>query len=135
MDAKLLELRDRLTRQIVKLQSKLDLLKADREMVADHIRSARMNELTAMHTAKLSTDGCFAGPAKIITHEMAVEELGMSMRINNCLDNLGIKTVGQLLGASEYGLLRCRNLGHSSIAQLQGKLELNGFPRLPRKAS
>ncbi|WP_018659692.1 DNA-directed RNA polymerase subunit alpha [Allofustis seminis] len=58
--------------------------------------------------------------------EMTIEELDLSVRSYNCLKRAGINTVEELTNKSESEMMKVRNLGKKSLAEIKGKLsELN----------
>lgn len=57
----------------------------------------------------------------------SVDELDLSIRSRNCLDMLGIKTIGQLLETSEQVLLTMKNFGQTSLNEIRKKLADFGF--------
>lgn len=62
-------------------------------------------------------------PSRI--YEMPIEELDLSTRVFNCLRRVGISRVGEVLEKLEKGdeeVLRIRNLGSKSLAELKDKL-------------
>ena len=58
-----------------------------------------------------------------VIEEIPIEELELSVRAYNCLKRAGINTIGQLQELSEEKLLRVRNLGLKSTAEIQSKLK------------
>ncbi|HHY10127.1 MAG TPA: DNA-directed RNA polymerase subunit alpha [Firmicutes bacterium] len=59
--------------------------------------------------------------------EMTVEELDLSVRSYNCLKRAGINTLDELVRRSEDDLMKVRNLGKKSLAEIVGKLEELGL--------
>lgn len=58
--------------------------------------------------------------------EMTIEELDLSVRSYNCLKRAGINTVEELTNKTESEMMKVRNLGKKSLAEIKGKLgELN----------
>jgi len=55
----------------------------------------------------------------LIDYEMLVEDLELSVRATNGLLNLGIRTLGDLLGKNENELLRGRNFGRKSLQEVK----------------
>ncbi len=54
--------------------------------------------------------------------EMTVEELDLSVRSYNCLKRAGINTVDELIQRTEEDMMKVRNLGKKSLAEVKGKL-------------
>jgi Bacterial RNA polymerase, alpha chain C terminal domain len=61
-----------------------------------------------------------------------VNELPLSVRSYNCLVNLGIETVGDLLQKTDMDLLRSPNFGRISLREVQDVLEELGY-EMPRE--
>ncbi|WP_459130064.1 DNA-directed RNA polymerase subunit alpha [Guggenheimella bovis] len=59
--------------------------------------------------------------------EMTVEELELSMRSRNCLKRAGINTIEELLSKTEEEMMKVRNLGKKSLAEIKEKLEEIGL--------
>lgn len=61
---------------------------------------------------------------------MPIEELGLSIRVYNCLKRTGISEVGEVLDRLAKGddeMLTIRNFGKKSLAELKEKLAAHGF--------
>ena len=54
--------------------------------------------------------------------EMSVNEIELSVRAANCLNNANITTVGQLAIKSEQDMLKYRNFGKKSLNEIKDKL-------------
>jgi len=54
--------------------------------------------------------------------EMTVEELDLSVRSYNCLKRAGIDTVDELIQRTEEDMMKVRNLGKKSLAEVKSKL-------------
>lgn len=54
--------------------------------------------------------------------EMTVEELDLSVRSYNCLKRAGINTVEELIRRTEEDMMKVRNLGKKSLAEVKEKL-------------
>jgi len=54
--------------------------------------------------------------------EMTVEELDLSVRSYNCLKRAGINTVDELIHKTEEDMMKVRNLGKKSLAEIKEKL-------------
>ncbi|HHX03930.1 MAG TPA: DNA-directed RNA polymerase subunit alpha [Tissierellia bacterium] len=58
--------------------------------------------------------------------EMTVEELELTQRSRNCLKRAGINTIEELVSKTEDDLMKVRNLGKKSLAEIKEKLaEMN----------
>jgi DNA-directed RNA polymerase subunit alpha len=53
---------------------------------------------------------------------MSVNEIELSVRAANCLNNANITTVGQLAQKSEAEMLKYRNFGKKSLNEIKAKL-------------
>lgn len=58
---------------------------------------------------------------------MSVNEIELSVRAANCLNNANITTVGQLAMKSEQEMLKYRNFGKKSLNEIKAKLEQLGL--------
>ena len=58
---------------------------------------------------------------------MSVNEIELSVRAANCLNNANITTVGQLAMKSEQEMLKYRNFGKKSLNEIKEKLEALGL--------
>jgi DNA-directed RNA polymerase subunit alpha len=58
---------------------------------------------------------------------MSVNEIELSVRAANCLNNANITTVGQLGMKSEAEMLKYRNFGKKSLNEIKDKLEELGL--------
>jgi len=65
------------------------------------------------------------GKEKIL--EMTIEDLDLSVRSFNCLKRAGINTVDDLINMSEEEMMKVRNLGKKSFAEVKEKLQSLGF--------
>lgn len=54
---------------------------------------------------------------------MSVNEIELSVRAANCLNNANITTVGQLAMKSEQEMLKYRNFGKKSLNEIKEKLQ------------
>ncbi|NLJ80473.1 MAG: DNA-directed RNA polymerase subunit alpha [Firmicutes bacterium] len=59
--------------------------------------------------------------------EMTVEELDLSVRSYNCLKRAGINIVDELVRKTEEDMMKVRNLGKKSLAEIKGKLDELGL--------
>ncbi len=58
---------------------------------------------------------------------MSVNDIELSVRAANCLNNANIITVGQLAQKTEAEMLKYRNFGKKSLQEIQGKLRELGL--------
>lgn len=58
---------------------------------------------------------------------MSVNEIELSVRAANCLNNANITTVGQLVQKTEADMLKYRNFGRKSLNEIKEKLEEMGL--------
>jgi DNA-directed RNA polymerase subunit alpha len=58
---------------------------------------------------------------------MSVNEIELSVRAANCLNNANITTVGELAQKTEADMLKYRNFGKKSLNEIKGKLEELGL--------
>jgi DNA-directed RNA polymerase subunit alpha len=58
---------------------------------------------------------------------MSVNEIELSVRAANCLNNANITTVGELVSKGEGEMLRYRNFGKKSLTEIKNKLEELGL--------
>ena len=58
---------------------------------------------------------------------MSVNEIELSVRAANCLNNANITTVGQLAQKSEGEMLKYRNFGKKSLNEIKDKLQQLGL--------
>lgn len=59
--------------------------------------------------------------------DMSVNEIELSVRAANCLNNAGITTVRELVGKTEAMMLKFRNFGKKSLNEIKAKLEQLGL--------
>ena len=69
-------------------------------------------------TAGGGTEGTTSGPST-----MAIDDLDLSVRSNNCLRRAGINTVEELTKKSEEDMMKVRNLGRKSLDEVKKKLQ------------
>jgi len=58
---------------------------------------------------------------------MSVNEIELSVRAANCLNNANITTVGQLAQKTEQEMLKYRNFGKKSLNEIKEKLAALGL--------
>ncbi len=62
-----------------------------------------------------------------ITPDSSVNDLPLSVRVANCLNNANLATVGQVLNYPSPEFLRLRNFGRQSLAELESVLSEHGL--------
>ena len=60
-------------------------------------------------------------------HMLPIEKLDLSIRARRCMDNLDIRSVGDLISRSEAELLASKNFGQTSLNELRRKLDTLGL--------
>ncbi len=58
---------------------------------------------------------------------MSVNEIELSVRAANCLNNANISTVGELVSKTEADMLKYRNFGKKSLTEIKAKLVTMGL--------
>lgn len=58
---------------------------------------------------------------------MSVNEIELSVRAANCLNNANLMTVGELISKTEADMLKYRNFGKKSLNEIKAKLEELGL--------
>jgi len=58
---------------------------------------------------------------------MSVNEIELSVRAANCLNNANITSVEELCTKTESEMLKYRNFGKKSLTEIKGKLEQLGL--------
>ncbi|MEL6897238.1 MAG: DNA-directed RNA polymerase subunit alpha C-terminal domain-containing protein [Planctomycetota bacterium] len=61
--------------------------------------------------------------------EMSIAEMDLSVRTTNCLEEVGIFTVRDLLNAKPKELLKISNFGEKTLEEVYESLERIGFYR------
>jgi len=61
-------------------------------------------------------------PPEDTAENMHIRELGLSVRSYNCLLRAGYETVGDLKNTNELRLMKCRNLGKKSLAEVVNRI-------------
>lgn len=67
--------------------------------------------------------------------EMSTAELGLNVRITNCLEGRGIYNVRDLLRSTPDNLLSISNFGEKTLEEVCNALETIGFYRASRRPS
>jgi DNA-directed RNA polymerase alpha subunit len=60
-------------------------------------------------------------------HQISIESLNISTRAYNCLKDAKVRSAGDLLELTAADLLRCKNLGRGSLAEIQAELARFGL--------
>jgi DNA-directed RNA polymerase subunit alpha len=95
-------------------------------ILRDHIQLFLSFNIEAdAHEEALERDSEFARIKKIL--QMSVEELELSVRSHNCLKAANIKTIADLVRRDEPELLKFRNFGRKSLAELSEIIEQFGL--------
>lgn len=63
--------------------------------------------------------------------DMAIEDLGLSVRSLNCLKRASVKTVGDLVALSEDDVMKLKNFGQKSLVEIREKLEQYELSLIP----
>ena len=58
-------------------------------------------------------------PAYLIGDETPIEEIGLPSRVENCVLNANLKTVGDVRKTKDCEFLKCRNFGRGSLRILR----------------
>jgi len=67
------------------------------------------------------------GIPDLIDLDMDIHDLGLSVRAMNCLENCNIRNLRDLIHKSERELLRTRNFGRKSLAEVKKSLAVHGL--------
>ena len=59
---------------------------------------------------------------EVLLSKACIEELGLSVRSENCLHRAGIETVGQLTAKTQSELRQIRNFGQKCLAEVMAKM-------------
>jgi len=95
-------------------------------ILRDHIQLFLSFNIEAdAHEEALERDSEFARIKKIL--QMSVDELELSVRSHNCLKAANIKTIADLVRRDEPELLKFRNFGRKSLAELSEIIEQFGL--------
>ena len=65
--------------------------------------------------------------------EMSTAEIGLAVRTTNCLEELGVFTVSDLLNCTRDDLLSISNFGEKTLEEVYKSLERIGFFRDSKK--
>ena len=95
-------------------------------ILRDHIQLfLSFNIESDSHEEMLERDSEFARIKKIL--QMSVDELELSVRSHNCLKAANIRTIADLVRRDEPELLKFRNFGRKSLAELSEIIEQFGL--------
>ncbi len=102
-----------------------------------------LNEIKAMMASKalrlgqsIEEDGRMAVKAKPLRKKPVdqarilakpVDDLGLSVRAQHCMQTLGINTIGELVQKNENDLMQARNFGATSLTEVKKKLAAFGL--------
>lgn len=93
------------------------------------IREYELKELKArVHFAQRALSGDYPrekGSDSVLGAR--IEEMCLSVRSYNALKKAGIRTIGELIGLSEYDLMGIRNMGRKCLNEIKDKLADLGF--------
>ncbi len=103
-----------------------DALAQAANILRDHIQLFLSFDIeTESHEEMMEKDSEFARIRKIL--QMNVDELELSVRSHNCLRAANIKTIADLVRRDEPELLKFRNFGRKSLAELSEIIEQFGL--------
>ncbi len=103
-----------------------DALAQAANILRDHVNLFLSFDIeTEQHEEMLEKDSEFARIRKIL--QMNVDELELSVRSHNCLRAANIKTIADLVRRDEPALLKFRNFGRKSLAELSEIIEQFGL--------
>jgi len=103
-----------------------DALAQAANILRDHVNLFLSFDIeTEQHEELLEKDSEFARIRKIL--QMNVDELELSVRSHNCLRAANIKTIADLVRRDEPELLKFRNFGRKSLAELSEIIEQFGL--------
>jgi len=66
-------------------------------------------------------------PEDLPVTERSIDELGLSVRSQRCMERLGIETIGELMQHTSEDLLSSKNFGKASLTEVKGKLTHYGL--------
>jgi DNA-directed RNA polymerase subunit alpha len=103
-----------------------DALAQAANILRDHVNLFLSFDIeTEAHEEMMEKDSEFARIRKIL--QMSVDELELSVRSHNCLRAANIKTIADLVRRDEPELLKFRNFGRKSLAELSEIIEQFGL--------
>lgn len=103
-----------------------DALAQAANILRDHVQLFLSFDIdTEAHEEAIEKDSEFARIRKIL--QMNVDELELSVRSHNCLRAANIKTIADLVRRDEPELLKFRNFGRKSLAELSEIIEQFGL--------
>ena len=77
-----------------------------------------------METEEMQVEEVQEKPRNPMT--FSIDELGFTLRTNNCLKRHGVKTIGELCNMTENEVKSVRNLGSNSLEEIKTKLAEHG---------
>jgi DNA-directed RNA polymerase alpha subunit len=85
-------------------------------------------EIERLSEVNPSKDFCvkFTGPTRKISDTANVSSLHLSCRTANCIENIGIETIGDLVGKTQMDLLKTKNFGRKSLREVEYALSTYG---------
>jgi|GEM_PF-3195818 hypothetical protein len=115
---------------LVRAQTRLDLENAEQERLAEERAKQREEEarqkLIDAERAKDQTSQEERRPSLAVLLKR-VDEIEMSVRLANCLQNQGIETYGQVITYTEARLLRTKYFGRKTLRELKELLAEDGL--------
>ena len=66
-------------------------------------------------------------PEDLPVTERSIDELGLSVRSQRCMERLGIETIGELMQHTSEDLLSSKNFGKASLTEVKAKLAHYGL--------
>lgn len=111
------------------LTQKLAALYREIEEVHKKMWKIEQESINLLERARLSRELREKSSLKILEPKLStpINELEISLRVRNCLLNAGIKTISELIQKTETQLLRTKNLGHKTLAEIKGVLAEMGL--------
>jgi DNA-directed RNA polymerase alpha subunit len=103
------------------------------EEVLERVRALQLRPsyAAAPHRRPISREELAARPAA----EVSIRELGLTPRAYMTMREHGIRSLADLLSASEYDLIKIPNLGRSSVIEVKHILERYGLELRPMDSS
>jgi DNA-directed RNA polymerase alpha subunit len=92
-------------------------------------KSRRRRAFVAVESLKAALDG--SGDSRAVKGDemrsKPVRDLRWSARAHNCIEQLGAETLGDLAECTPDDLLYCKNVGTTTVTEIQGKLMEHGL--------
>ncbi len=86
-----------------------------------------LKDIDASEGMYYDEDSVKADQKRMQTLTRPITDFELSVRSRNCLDRLGMRTLGDLTEVSEQELMSSRNFGDTSLKEIQELLEANGL--------